>query len=73
MDNTLWKISLPKLFEKNKRSNLSLKKKSLKKEDTGFIEEIYWKTFYNISFKPYDILTGASFGVFYLGTKPIAV
>ena len=70
-----WQIWLIKLFQKNKQIQSLLKKHFFEKVER---HQIHWRdksfeAFWNFSSKPCDILTGASFGAFYLGTKPTAI
>ena len=58
---------------KNKRSNNSVKKKFEKGRKVPDLLKKQAKRPLKISFKPCDILMGASLGIFHLGTKPIAV
>ena len=58
---------------KNKRSNNSVKKKFEKGRKVPGLLKKQAKRPLKISFKPCDILTGASLGIFHLGSKPIAV
>ena len=58
---------------KNNRSNNSVKKKFEKGRKVPGLLKKQAKRPLKISFKPCDILTGASLGIFHLGSKPIAV
>ena len=54
-------------------SNNSVKKKFEKGRKVPGLLKKQAKRPLKISFKPCDILTGASLGIFHLGSKPIAV